>query len=108
MRPTICVFALTLLAPPSSHAVAAQATSAAPTKTLNTDTPLTTVAGNTFIAPEGWRVEVRGPATILEPPEGGSHIALIDSAHNLTGARKPAEQRSSTAAGGQASATRSA
>jgi GH15 family glucan-1,4-alpha-glucosidase len=28
-------------------------------------------------------------------PQAFSHIALVDSAHNLAGARKPAEQRSS-------------
>jgi len=42
------------------------------------DTPQSTVLGATFIAPAGWSVEVRGPATILAPPEGDSHIALVD------------------------------
>ena len=42
------------------------------------DTPKTTVAGNTFVAPAGWSLVVRGPATILEAPEGGSFIALVD------------------------------
>src|SRR5688572_13643925 len=42
------------------------------------DSPRTTVAGNTFVAPAGWSLDVRGPATILEAPEGGSFIALID------------------------------
>ncbi|HET8644804.1 MAG TPA: serine hydrolase domain-containing protein [Vicinamibacteria bacterium] len=42
------------------------------------DTPRTTVAGNTFVAPAGWSLVVRGPATILEPPEGGSSIVLVD------------------------------
>jgi CubicO group peptidase (beta-lactamase class C family) len=42
------------------------------------DTPKTTVAGNTFIAPAGWSVSVRGLATILEAPEGDSRIALVD------------------------------
>jgi len=51
--------------------------SAAP-ETLAKDTPMTTVAGNTFIAPAGWKVSVRGPATILEAPEGDSWIALVD------------------------------
>jgi CubicO group peptidase (beta-lactamase class C family) len=46
--------------------------------TLDADTPMTTVTGNPFIAPEGWTVTVRGPATILEAPEGGSRLALID------------------------------
>jgi len=45
---------------------------------LTADTPKTTVLGNTFIAPAGWTVSVRGPATILEAPEGGSRIVLVD------------------------------
>ena len=44
------------------------------------DTPKTTVAGNTFVAPAGWTLVVRGPATILEAPEGGSFIVLVDIA----------------------------
>jgi len=65
--------ATTALAVPASAA-----TQDAPQR-LAADTPQTTVAGNTFIAPAGWSVTVRGPATILEPPEGGdSAIALVD------------------------------
>jgi CubicO group peptidase (beta-lactamase class C family)/ketosteroid isomerase-like protein len=45
---------------------------------LATDTPKHTVGGASFVAPANWSVVVRGPATILEPPEGDSHIALID------------------------------
>ncbi|AMY12096.1 FmtA-like protein [Luteitalea pratensis] len=45
---------------------------------LTADTPRTTTAGNGFIAPSGWSIVVRGPATILEAPEGGSRLALID------------------------------
>jgi CubicO group peptidase (beta-lactamase class C family) len=45
---------------------------------LAADTPKTTVAGNTFIAPAGWTVDVKGPATILAAPEGDSWIALVD------------------------------
>lgn len=47
-------------------------------ETLGTDTPKTTVAGNTFIAPAGWTFAVRGPATLLTAPEGDSRIGLID------------------------------
>ena len=59
------------------------ATSAPPTQpaaadALSTDSPRTTVAGNPFLAPAGWRVEVKGQMTLLTPPEGDSHIALID------------------------------
>lgn len=45
---------------------------------LTADTPRATVQGATFIAPAGWSIAVRGPATILEAPEGDSHIALVD------------------------------
>ena len=44
------------------------------------DTPRTTVAGNTFVAPASWSLLVRGPATILEAPEGGTFIVLVDVA----------------------------
>ncbi len=78
MRATNCLIAVTLLALLSSLAVSAQAPASGAKETLAADTPRTTVAGNTFIAPAAWRIEVRGPATILEAPEGGSHIALVD------------------------------
>ncbi len=61
--------------------IALQAAAQAPppaAEVLTADTPRTTVAGNTFIAPAGWRISVRDQATILEAPEGNSHIALID------------------------------
>jgi CubicO group peptidase (beta-lactamase class C family) len=45
---------------------------------LTADTPKTTAEGNTFIAPAGWSITQRGPATILEAPEGGSFVALVD------------------------------
>ncbi len=45
---------------------------------LAADTPETTVLGNPFVAPKDWSVRVKGPATILEAPEGDSWIALID------------------------------
>jgi CubicO group peptidase (beta-lactamase class C family) len=48
------------------------------TEKLTADTPKTTAEGASFLAPAGWSVTVRGPATILEAPEGDSHIALID------------------------------
>ncbi len=45
---------------------------------LTADTPSTTSAGNGFVAPAQWTMRVVGPATVLEPPEGGSRIALVD------------------------------
>ncbi len=54
------------------------APAAPPPERLSADTPATTVEGATFIAPAGWSLSVRGPATILEAPEAGSQIALVD------------------------------
>jgi CubicO group peptidase (beta-lactamase class C family) len=45
---------------------------------VTADLPKTTVAGNSFVVPAGWSLVVRGPATILESPEGGSFVALVD------------------------------
>jgi len=45
---------------------------------LAADTPMETVEGATFLAPAAWSVSVRGPATILEAPEGDSRLALVD------------------------------
>lgn len=49
-----------------------------PAEKLAADGPRTTTAGNTFVAPVGWSLTVRGPATILEAPEGGSWVAIVD------------------------------
>lgn len=57
---------------------APSASGAADRKPLTADTPKQTVRGNTFIAPAGWVVAVRGPATILGAPEGDSWLALVD------------------------------
>jgi hypothetical protein len=47
---------------------------------LAADTPATTAAGHAFIAPTGWTLRTAGPAMILDAPEAGSRIALIDVA----------------------------
>jgi len=64
----------TLLAQiPSVPAANAQAA-----ERLSADTPKTTVLGNTFFGPKDWSIRIEGPATILEPPEADSWIALVD------------------------------
>ncbi|HZF52699.1 MAG TPA: serine hydrolase domain-containing protein [Polyangiaceae bacterium] len=100
MRALACLFVASLVAcgsseptavaptpkPTASTAPAPAAPSAAPVtprptmERLAADTPKTTVAGNSFIAPAGWGVTVREPATILEPPESDSdsHLAIVD------------------------------
>src|ERR1700684_1097239 len=45
---------------------------------LSADPPSTTILGNAFIAPKDWSIRVKGPATILEAPEGDSWVALVD------------------------------
>jgi CubicO group peptidase (beta-lactamase class C family) len=45
---------------------------------LRADTPRTTGRGTTFVAPKDWKIGLRGAATILEPPEAGNEIALVD------------------------------
>jgi CubicO group peptidase (beta-lactamase class C family) len=57
---------------------AAPATGPQAPERIAADTPKTTVMGNTFVAPKDWTLTVKGPATILEAPEGGSWIALVD------------------------------
>jgi CubicO group peptidase (beta-lactamase class C family) len=79
MKPGTGLLALLVLAANPSAGQTPAATPAPATERLAADTPKTTVAGNTFIAPAEWSVSVKGPATILEPPEGGdSAIALVD------------------------------
>lgn len=45
---------------------------------LAADERVTTKAGNTFVAPAGWRLRVDGKSTVVEAPEAGSRIAVID------------------------------
>jgi CubicO group peptidase (beta-lactamase class C family) len=45
---------------------------------LTTDTAATTAAGATFTAPADWRFAERAALRLLEPPEGDSHLAIVD------------------------------
>jgi|SRR5271157_40181 len=45
---------------------------------LSADTPQTTVLGNAVVAPQDWSIRVKGPATILQAPEGDSWVAFVD------------------------------
>lgn len=51
---------------------------AAAKELLKADTPRATAAGATFTAPAGWTVTTRGAVVVLDPPEGDSHLALVD------------------------------
>jgi CubicO group peptidase (beta-lactamase class C family) len=76
--PAIATLAILVFLALVPRATTQQPPAASANEVLAADTPRTTVEGNKFIAPAGWRIEVRGPATILQPPEGGSQIALVD------------------------------
>src|ERR1700722_8503141 len=65
--------ALSASAQPPTNVADAQA----PEK-LSADMPEITVLGNAFIAPKDWSIRVKGPATILQAPEGDSWVALVD------------------------------
>lgn len=77
MKKLSLLVTLVLLGALSSGALA-QSTDLSLDEPLQENTPVRTVAGNPFTAPAGWTMSVRGPATIMTAPEGGSHIALID------------------------------
>ena len=76
--------ALLALALSLSFAPEALAQQAAPAATtaaerVEKDTPRATPAGATFTAPAGWTAAVKGPLVVLQPPEGDSSLALVDS-----------------------------
>jgi hypothetical protein len=75
----LLLFSASLLFVPSQTPAATLAGPQAPER-VAADTSMTTVMGNTFIAPKDWTVAVKGPATILEAPEGGSWVVLVDVA----------------------------
>lgn len=78
---SLVVFASALLleqALSASVQPAINAASAQASEKLSADTPKTTVLGNAFIAPKDWSIRVKGPATLLEAPEGDSWVALVD------------------------------
>jgi CubicO group peptidase (beta-lactamase class C family) len=51
---------------------------AAESAPLAADTKSATAQGATFIAPKGWTLTQRGPATTIEAPEKDSRIVLVD------------------------------
>ena len=42
------------------------------------DTPKTTSSGASFTLPSGWAMTAKGALVVLDPPEGDSHLAIID------------------------------
>ena len=75
-------FGQTVAEPTRGTRSTAQTSMPAKAEHIGADTQRTTIAGNTFIAPAGWTLTVRDIATVLEAPEGGSFIALVDVTAN--------------------------
>jgi len=81
MRPRHLVFLVLILCSTLIAQVASAPSASAPSsERLAADKQKTTVLGNAFVAPKEWSIRVKGPATILEAPEGDSWIALVDVA----------------------------
>jgi CubicO group peptidase (beta-lactamase class C family) len=47
-------------------------------KVVSGDTPWADTDGNTFIVPDGWKVQTSDTMTVLTAPEGDSHVAFVD------------------------------
>jgi len=77
-NPALVVLAVILCSTLVAQVPSAPAVSVQASERLSADTPKTTVLGNAFVAPRDWSIRVKGPATILEAPEGNSWIALVD------------------------------
>jgi CubicO group peptidase (beta-lactamase class C family) len=60
-----------------AHGAEAQPIAAAP-EAVAADTPATTAHGHPFVVPAGWSRRTAGSAVVLEAPERGSRIALVD------------------------------
>jgi CubicO group peptidase (beta-lactamase class C family) len=81
---TVAALAVSLAAcamapvPPGSARSSATDYARAGSPALPVDTPGTTNEGNTFIAPRGWSVRRLGDLTVIEAPEAGSRIGLVD------------------------------
>jgi hypothetical protein len=78
MTRTLAIAATLLQLAATAAAQSSPADSTSKPDRMVRDTPRNTTEGNTFIAPAGWAVSAHGSATVLEPPEGGSAIALVD------------------------------
>lgn len=64
--------------PPAAPVVATVPRPPTP-EVVTVDTAHTTTAGHRLIVPAGWSVRVVGRASILEAPEGGSFVAVVDT-----------------------------
>ena len=59
-------------------------------KVMTGDTPATDLDGNTFIVPDGWKLETSDALVLVSAPEGDSHLAIVDTAADSNDAARDA------------------
>ncbi len=74
-----CLLALCLSALAAGVAATAVPGDTASRPAVATDTPATTASGHRYRLPAGWTQVQRGQAVVLQAPEGGSWIALVET-----------------------------
>lgn len=74
-----CLLAAALVAVPAGMAWAQANGGDAETTSTATEEAATTASGHGFIVPAGWSRLQRGPAVVLQAPEGGSWVALVET-----------------------------
>src|SRR5215831_4942342 len=75
---TLATFLQVSAAGPAVQSTAQAETRSTPER-LTADTPRVTPGGATFTVPTGWSIATGKSLVILEPPETGTHIAIVDS-----------------------------
>ena len=59
-------------------------------KVMTGDTPAADLDGNTFIVPDGWKLETSDAMVLITPPEGDSHFAIVDTTADSSDAARDA------------------
>ena len=77
LKPALRVMSLAALAA-SLAAPAPQAPANSAPERVAADTPRSTPGGATFTVPGGWSIRTGTSFVVLEPPEGDSHVAIVD------------------------------
>src|SRR5262245_31749754 len=75
---TLATFLQGSAAGPAVQSTAQAETRSTPER-FTADTPRVTPGGATFTVPTGWSIATGKSLVILEPPETGTHIAIVDS-----------------------------
>lgn len=78
-------------AAPVAEAPAPARTAAAPVvQVMTADSPASDLDGNTFIVPEGWKIETAPAMVLVSPPEGDSRLAIVNTTADSNDAARDA------------------